>query len=421
MPEPARVLLCCEAGGGRGHETTLATVARALSPETPRQAILPRLTHAGILEPLCDRVDRGPHLSRLAQPPRVSGLSWANWLLMRGFADPETLKMRFNWWCESLRAIKPGLVVADFAPTALMAARALGVPTIETGAAFGLPPSSLPHFPDLLTPEQATAHGTKLKDAPRPDEAEICDVINQTLGPFGLPQLEALPQIYAADLALPRGIDLWDPYAQWRARPLLMPIESLPPLKHGEGTEIFVYLQPDALAAPDICEALRRLPFAARLVTSGPSEDSLQIIATNPSLVIEPAPLSYDQIVARSRLILCAGQAGTLGLAVLAGIPVLALPIEHEQMSNAVRAAGQLESCRSIPKTQRSADSIMDTISEMCTQSELAEVAQAHAKNLRRQYEESALESYRRLLSPFLGGTQYGFLNSSQQTYDFRW
>lgn len=402
MPPAARVLLCCEAGAGRGHVTTLATVARALWPDHPCQAILARTTHADVLEPVCDRVDRGTHIGRVPQAPASSVLNWADWLLTRGFADPAILQPRFDWWCEALRAIRPGLVVADFAPTALLAARALGVRSVATGAAFGIPPSKLPQFPDYLTPQQAADHGTVLADAPPPDAAAICAAINLALGPRGLPPLAHLPQVYAADLALPAGVTLWDPYAAWRERPLLMPIDPLPPLQRRAGSEVFIYFSTAELEDVATCAALRRLPFAARLVAPGLTAELARDLAANPRLTIAPAPLSLNEIVARSRVILCAGQAGTLSLAVLAGIPVLALPVQLEQMSNALRAAAQLDSVRVLPRKLRSAEAILATLTELWVRPDLADAARQNAIQIRAQFGESAQESYRRLLMPLL-------------------
>lgn len=402
MSRPASVLLCCEAGAGRGHAITLATVARAVGPLHPCQAILPRLTHADVLHPVCDRVDRGPHVGRLPYMPASGTLTWASWLLTRGFADPATLQARFDWWCETLRAIRPGLVVADYAPTALMAGRALGIRSVATGAAFGLPPPRLASFPGLLTPLDAVAHGSVLGDAPPPDERAICDSINATLGPYGLPALGHLPEVYAADLSLPRGVVVWDPYAHWREHPLLLPIDRLPPLKTGKGDAVFIYLSSSELQCPAICAALRDLPFTACLVAPGLSAEQNHALSSNPRIHIAPRSLTPDDIAARSRVILCAGQAGRLALAVLAGIPVLALPVQHEQLSNALRASARLPGCRVLPHTTRSKDSILQAVSDLWSQHDIARNARDDAVWLRAQYRENALDAYRRVLTPVL-------------------
>jgi hypothetical protein len=400
------VLLCSEAGGGRGHATKLATVARALWPEPTFQAILPRLDPADLLRPYCDRVDLGNYIDRIPGAPKGSVLSWANWLRTRGFGDPDILLGRFDWWCAALRTIEPDLVVADFGPIALLAARAMGIRTVSTGAAFFTPPSTLDHFPEYLTAKQAAAHGTELSDAPLPDEAAICDCINDTLGPRGLPELARLAQVYAADVEMPCGVSLWDPYAPWRDKPLVAPIDPPPPLQERAGSEVFIYFSTAELKDAATCEALRQLKFPARLVAPGISPELAHDLATNPHLTIEPAPWPHARIISRARVIVCAGQAGTLALGVLAGIPVLALPVQLEQFSNALRASEALRSVRVLPVTIRSTRAILDTIAELWTQPTLADDAREHAVRLRAAYPEDAQDSYRRLVLPLLDHTR---------------
>lgn len=398
--QPPVILLCSEAGAGRGHATTLATVARALQPEFRSRAIIARLDHADILARSCYRVSRGTHLARLPQAPASGVLSWVGWLQTRSFADPAVMKRDFDWWLAAMRAIRPVLVVGDYAPTALMAARTLGIRTAVTGVAFSLPPATLPRFPALLTVDQLAAHGTVLSDAPPPDEDAVRDSINAALGPAGLPPLARLPEVYTADLSLPRGVSLWDPYAESRDRPLLMPVDPLPPLQGKRGDEVFVYFSTGELRDPETVEALRRLPFDACVVAQRLTPELVADLCTNPRLKISPVPLSKEEIVRRSRVILCAGQGGTLSLAVLSGIPVLALPVQHEQLSNSLRAAGHLGSVRVLPNAVRSADAILEVLAELWSKPAIAAAARLTAMDLRDAYGETAVEAYRRLLVP---------------------
>ncbi|KIC49768.1 hypothetical protein RA29_08960 [Tateyamaria sp. ANG-S1] len=388
------MLLCCETGEGRGHVTTLATVARALGTSYAYRAIIPELKNADVLTPVCNQVDRGAVLYRLPGQPPAGAFTWAVWLRNRGYADPKILKAQFDWWSEAIRAVRPVLVVADYAPTALLAARAQGIPTVAVGAAFGLPPATLTCFPEVLTPEQAALHDP-VPDEPGPQEKPILDCVNTTLGPLGLSSLAHLPEVYAADLSLPHGVSAWDPYADARDRPLALPFASLPPLKREAGGEIFIYFSTNELAEPAIRDALRRLPFKALLVAPGMSPDMAADLARNPRLSALSAPLSPDQIVHRSRMVLCAGQAGTLSLAVLSGIPVLALPMQHEQLSNALRAAERLSSVRVLPKQVRSAGAILDVIAELWGQPAIGAAAQLAALDLRKMYKRDALSGYR--------------------------
>lgn len=390
-----RVLLCCETGEGRGHATTLATVTRALGPRYACQAIIPRLDHADILKPVCTRVDRGAFLARLSGRPPPGRFNWAVWLHNHGYADAKILREQYDWWASALIAVRPALVVADYGPTALLAARAHGIPSVAVGATYGLPAPRLESFPDYLTREQAALQDP-ISDDPELREDDIRECVNETLGPLGLPSLARLPEIYAADLSLPHGVSIWDPYAKARTRPLVLPMDPLPPLKRQSSQKIFIYLSTPNLTEPAIWDALRRLPFDACLVPPPDlSPDIARKLARNPRLTIAPGPLPRNEIVQRSSMIVCEGQAGTLSLAVLTGLPVVALPMQHEQLSNALRAAEHLSSVRALPKQMRTADTIVDAITEIWEQPSLAASAQISARELRSAYTGDALSNYR--------------------------
>ena len=302
---------------------------------------------------------------------------------------------------EALRALRPALVVADFAPTALMAARASGIATVAVGASFGLPPAGLTRFPEILTRDQAALLG-EFSDSPAPDEDAVCACVNDTLGPLGVPPLAHLTEVYAADLSMPQGVLAWDPYAASRTGPLVLPFDTLPPLSRGSGKEVFIYFAGDELKEAAVQDALIGMPFEATLVAPSMSAELAQRLAVNPRLTLAAKPLSREDIVRRSRVILCAGQAGTLALGVLTGVPVVALPTHHEQLSNAVRAAELLTGVRLVPKATRSAEAIIDAVRTLWDQPAVSAAARLVALDLREAYEGSALDVYRKAILPLL-------------------
>ena len=226
--------------------------------------------------------------------------------------------------------------------------------------------------------------------------------MNETLGPRGLPSLTWLPEVYAANQSLPHGVSLWDPYAHARDRPLVLPHTPLPPLQRNAGDEVFIYFSREELSEPAIVDALRQLPFKASLVAPVMTAEVSHKLSSNARLTILPQPLSREEIVRRSRVILCAGQAGTLSLGVLAGIPVLALPMQHEQLSNAMRAAEHLNTVRVLPRLSRNAQAIVDALDEVWSSPALGSAAKLYAQELREGYEGDALGTYRRALGQLL-------------------
>ena len=360
------------------------------------------MQHARLLRRLCEQVDHGPAIERLPTPPPARGISWARWLLETGHADKPTLRARFDWWQRALITLRPALVVTEFAPTALLAARAMRIPTAVSGGAYYTPPSTVPRFEELLTSKEALLHGPVAEDGPDPDEDAIRAVINDTLGPHGLPTLARLSEVYRADVSLVRGLPLFDPYRDWRDQPLVLPLDDMPPLQGQPGDEVFIYFSNTELGDPAFCDTLRRMPFPARLVAPNLAPRFAAELAGNPNLTIADTPLPPAEIVARSRAILCLGQSGMLSLALLAGVPVLSLPIQQEQLSNCLRASARIESCRFVPRAQRTADAILDALGDLLANRDLPGVARHHARDLRRGFSESAIDTYRARIAPLL-------------------
>lgn len=396
------VVLCSEAGGGRGHMVKLSIVARALRPMAEIVALVGRTDQAHVLMPFCKAIYPATKL-RLIGAERVRrefldgregrlALNWPSWLTKAGFFCEDLLRSRFAWWHETFLRLRPELVVAEYAPTALLAARALGIPSCATGNAYGLPPATMASFPSLAMGKD---NGIVL------NESRLLDTVNTVTRPYGLGPLTALPEIYRSDVALPTGVKHWDPYAEWRQDSLLLPLAEMPPLTDATGKELFIYFSWRELEEPSIQEALAALKIPARCFALNLSERARTRLEGNPRIAIESAPVPQRAIVANSRMVLCAGQAGTLALGVLSGLPVLALPCQSEQGFNAGRAA-HLASCISLNRRQRTKEGILSAISGLWTDPAVQSTARTTALSLRAEYREGAIDGYRRHLGTIL-------------------
>ncbi|MCC5985964.1 MAG: hypothetical protein JJU42_16530 [Rhodobacteraceae bacterium] len=363
--------------------TALALAAQALQPGFRCTALLGRRTHAAIVAPWCTAIHPAPTLRRVAKsaPDAARLRPFASWLGARGFRDPETLERRFRWWQEAFWTLRPALVVADFAPTALMAARSLGVPAVALGPAFALPSE---HAPATTDPDD-------------PHDRATCALINRTLGPLGAPPIDRLEAVFDCARRYPRGLHIWDPFHPRPRWPVISPLASLPPRAGPSRATIFAYLSTVELREPAILEAFARVDRPTRLVAPGITPETRARLATNPALALEPAPLSYAEIAASAQVIVCAGQSGMSTLAVLAGIPMLALPQHLEQANNASGAA-RLPSVRALDKPARSADAILAGIEALWSDPDAQTAARAAADALRPHYAEGARDIFRREL-----------------------
>lgn len=371
-----RVLLANEAGTGRGHLTTLKVFAQALGPGAIYDGALCRLDHADDLAPLCELVFQGAALSY--QPSAMAARqgrpisNWAEFLACIGFADEQFLVRQIDWWMRTIQARCSGLVVAEFAPCAMLAAQVLGVPVISIGQGHSTPPSGMPHYPVPVLGRSALVH----------DEANLVDIVNRAGARFGLPPLRYFSDVYRCDAQLPRTIPQLDPYAAERTDPTYLPPLGLDcPDPVGDGREIFVYFSTREGNDPAIVEAIASVSLPMRVVMPLIKPDLAARLEAS-GVAVERSPLRHDVIAQRSRMIVHAGQHGATCLGLGLGLPQVALPCQSEQSANArcIEAMGA-GLCFEQPRTDPAA--IAAAIEEVYADRAMAGRARDLARTLR--------------------------------------
>lgn len=317
-----RVLLAWEGGAGRGHLTALKRVADALGAPAMIDAALCRMEHARELEGMCAAVFQGARLGYDAAARKALGVrtaTWGEFVAEIGFRDSAFLIRQIGWWREVIVQRRIGLVVADFAPCALLAARTLGVASVAMGNGYNLPPAELEEFPPFFAEYATCIH----------DEHDIVAAAGEALAHFGAPPIEHAPEIYRCDDHLVRTLPFLDPYRARRAHAYLPPVEHVAP--SGRGDEIFGYFSSSELDDPALVEALVALDRPVRMYAPGASDETRARLAAAPHIVVEAAPVAPDLIARRSRLMIHAAQHGTLCLGLAAGLPHVATPQHLEQ------------------------------------------------------------------------------------------
>jgi UDP:flavonoid glycosyltransferase YjiC (YdhE family) len=321
----SRILLAWECGAGRGHIVTLKVMAETLGPHHHYEAALCRMDHAAELASVCQRVYPGAGLFFHPGPRKAAGsprtASWPDFLGDLGFAFPERLKLQFDWWIEVLRVRRIDLVIGDFAPVSLLAARALGIPAVTVGTGYSTPPPGMERFPILLDRYKVLVH----------DEATLLGNVNAVLASVGSPPLKRFADIYGASVSMPRTIAQLDPYAGRRTQPLLPPLNEALPRNIPPGEEIFVYFSTQETQYAPLVDALCDLDLPLRAFLPGVDPAIAHRLAQS-GVTVETGPVPIELIAARSRMLLNSGQHGTLCMGLGLGLPQLAFPqhLEHE-------------------------------------------------------------------------------------------
>lgn len=395
-----RVLLANEAGGGRGHVTTLAAVARALGSASRPVAALGRLIYADELRPACDRVVRSPLLARPKEAQTFvlrGSATWGDVLAEIGLEDPAKVARGLAFWRQLIVEEDVSLLVADFAPLALRAALALrdegwAIRIVSIGTGYTSPPAGLGHFPVFLDDHDRTTR----------HEARTLAVLNAVGARLGMEPLPRLAALYDADLALATGFDFLDPYRDLRPPSGRMsPLVPASARLAGTGNGVFVYFSTAELTDPPLVTALvdLRLPRRGFLPSASP-EVRDRLLASGMDLLDRPA--SADEIADYARLIVHAAPHGTVCLAALAGLPQFAVPQHLEQLYN----ARQTETLGILRHGARGDADLGERMAAAYADAALAQMARDVALDLRRKHPSDPIADLAGRLAPVIAAAR---------------
>lgn len=243
-----------------------------------------------------------------------------------GYGRIERLHALLAAWDGLYESARPDLIVADYSPTALLAARAR-IPAVAIGDWFTLPPNALPAFPNLRD------------SGPRIPEAKLLSVVREVQRRRGAPEPAALPGIL--DCIAPFIITLpeLDCYAQQRARPAIGPLSPLAEPLEASAHEVdyFAYLSLGFRPTAKVLEALSKMPLTGSVYLRDAS--ALQRDAwRGRGLTIHDSPQDMREMARRSAVMIHHGGLGTIETVFALGRPQLLVPRHLEQSVNAAMA-----------------------------------------------------------------------------------
>ncbi len=329
-----RLLIGWELGSGLGHAYRLLPIGRALRAN---------LYKAVFVVPPCSPATRLLEeqgffvLPAPAWPPieekRLS-LNYAENLLKNGYARPDLLKEHLLAWLDLIEQHQPDGVLAEHAPTLLLAARLAGLPRLAIGTGFTLPPLTTP-MPTLqpwfpIPPE-------RLRQA----EERLLASVNPVLAELGAPPLETVAAIFTDTERLLCTYPETDHYSgrsgdTYRGALLYTPPidkddEEPPwPFLSGPGSGVFLYLNAgNRLLRPCLDELSGRgLPTLAFIPDLPAAE---QVALERPGLIITRRPVNLCAVAPCCRFMVSQGGHNAGVFMLRQGIPLLLLPRQLEQ------------------------------------------------------------------------------------------
>ena len=319
------ILAAWELGGNWGHVSRDLPVLRRLQAEghDVRYAVRDTTIAPTLSASVGIRCIAAPGGATLRRMPR--GLAGFGAILFAdGFSDATVLEQRLTGWMRLFDEHKAQVLVSDYAPAALLAARVAGIPSVAFGSGFEIPPDAalLPSFSGSAAQDEAVR---------RFSEGMVLFNVNRVLQRLGAPSLQRLAQVFQGTRNVLTTVDELDHCGARLDATYAGPVQDLP---GGVAAAWNSTTKPRVLVhlrgmLPLIDEVLQTLgTVGAEAVAVLPDVGRLPHIDAN--LQVFRKPVCFDGLLETATLVIASGS-GTLTTALLAGIPVLLLPANAEQ------------------------------------------------------------------------------------------
>ncbi|CBJ36919.1 putative glycosyltransferase [Ralstonia solanacearum CMR15] len=379
-----RILFTWELGANLGHLTRDLPVAAALRAKGHEVAFCVRDVHVAqqVLAAEGFRFMQAP-LAPLSASANQAQANYSEMLMAMGYSSSALLAGLVNGWLTVFGLFKPDVVVIDHAPTALLAARAAGIPAVLTCTGFELPPAAdvLPSiFPWQPVPAE------RLIAADR----AVMHLMNGILRQYGKPLLARVADLFAGEKRLMTTFSELDHYGARPNERYVGPVSAMPQAPRyawpaGPGPRIFAYLRPSIPGLEHLLAALKERTANVLCVIPGIAA-AMADTFRSATFTILAHPVALDAILPEADLVVASG-AGTVADTLLAGVPLLMAPqfVEQALLARRVEAAGAGIHWAP-PRTAESARAIVDAA--------LSDGSlRAHAQNFAQKYRGYSMDS----------------------------
>ncbi|HMY40198.1 MAG TPA: glycosyltransferase [Marinagarivorans sp.] len=340
----AKIIGICELGGYLGHISKITSLLQrlhALGHEVV--AVLPDISFVGFMqaqEPPIAYV-LGPKLPMPAFKTSRDPVNLSEVLLCAGLGTDSVLTPCAHVWRQLLTLLKADLILADYAPTPLLAARSLGLPAVVLGTGFSVPPpvSPLPAFNRRLVIQEA---------ALKASDEQLLAALNRYLAKFNAPLLNCVSDLFwqTAQVAITHAQEL-DHFAQGRPADTQyyglatqMPGGLAVPWPAGQGKRVFAYLKTEYTGLEYLLTLLAAMPVVAVVYISGAQAEHYQTFATE-RLQIYLAPVDLTELMPQAEWLIYHAGSGMASQALVCGKPSILIPTHYEQLFTAEALASR--------------------------------------------------------------------------------
>jgi UDP:flavonoid glycosyltransferase YjiC (YdhE family) len=337
----ARYLIGWEFGAGLGHVSPIAEFARRLGERGHE-------VHAVSADAYASATAFGnfripvyalPEVRKPRKPFR-STRSLAEVLYNLGYHSSTALAVRLAAWRDLIDAIRPDVLIVNYAPTAILAARDRPVRVLQFGTGFAMPPAEVP-VPGF------SLLGSVSEKRLQASEAGVLGKINRALKRVGMPEISDFKETFTADRDVLVTLRELDHYPERLdgdyAGPLVSAtFDDAPTWPHGRDDmpRIFCYLKAGHRGFARMVESIAALDARVLIYAAGLDAARRRDLSTD-RLCLASRPVDLKQACGDSDVVVCHGGHGTVAMAMLSDARLLLLPEKShaEQWMNAKNVA----------------------------------------------------------------------------------
>lgn len=332
----SRVLLAWEYGDHLGHLSKLLPLAMRLKGRGHEVLVVARnvMLATEVLAPAGIRFVQAPVDLRVradVQRPQ----SYADVLLMQGWDHPSRLWGLVQAWGNLLTLFRPAVVVLDYAPTALLAARILRLPVALLGTGFELPPLEvpLPPFPGF--------DGDAIARAEAADARALASA-NHVLEAYQAAPLATLSDLFRTEGRWLTTFAELDQYGARSGETYVGPISCLDqgepmPWPPGFKHRVLAYVRPGMANLPRMLRALAGERDLAVICAAPGVPLALWEGLARPGFHCVSRPVAFKALLLEASVFLSYAPATSVTQTLLAGIPQLMAPMHREAQTTATR------------------------------------------------------------------------------------
>ena len=328
----ARIVMCWELGGDLGHVARMKPLAESLHARGHAVSFIVRETIGAerLLDPVKFRWLQAPIQADPVRPGKLPTLNFTHVMYNCGFHDARALLGRLRAWRNLFDALGADVLVFDHSPTALLASLGHRARRILLGTGFGVPPMTYPLPAFLAGTDEALL---------KTEEDAVTARINEALAEFGAQTIGHVAELYAADskvLFTLKELDHYgarDDVVYWG--PTAQDTGLAPDWPTKDGRRVFAYLKPFK-TLPSLLTTLKQAGHPTLVYLKEADSDVVKEYGSE-LLRFTTKPVDLRRTVTDAAVVICHSGHGTVSAALMAGKPLLLLPLNVEQRMLAAR------------------------------------------------------------------------------------